>query len=37
MYVYMKIYKEFCVGGSKQKQCFMCHIELPSAQQFYIE
>ena len=22
------IYKEFCVGGSKQKKCFMRHIEL---------
>ena len=28
IYIYISIYKEFCVGGSKQKQCFMCHIEL---------
>ena len=26
--LYIYIYKEFCVGGSKQKQCFMHHIEL---------
>ena len=26
MYLYNNIYKEFCVGGSKAKQCYIFHI-----------